>query len=388
MNHILQSHPIVKPDIQRAQGCYLYDSQGKCYIDFEAGVWCTGLGHNHSRVNQTICAQINQVTHLGYRYSCSHTEEAAVAVLESAGIENGKCTFLNSGSEAVEFAVQAARRICRRPLLLTLTDAYLAAYGSAGRQNPQEWYVFDWGACTGCANSEACENCRQFNSIPFDQIGGLVFEPGNSHGLVKLPPVRLIQAIEQQIKAQGGMLVIDEITTGIGRTGRWYGFQHYSVTPDIIAVGKCIGNGYPVSAVLFTAESAAQWQTTGLQYAQSHQNDPLGSAVVREVISIMHDENLAERSRETGSSFLETLQALRRRCPVIKDVRGRGLMIALELKTSKEGISAEEVYYSLLGRGLIVGLNPAANLLRFYPPLTISSCDIQELLNGLETFLT
>ena len=157
MDHILQCHKITKTDFVRGQGCYLYDEQGKRYIDFESGSWSTALGHSHPRINQVMEAQIKKVIHLGTYYPSLLAEDAAMDVLDIVGIDDGKCVFLSSGSEAVEFAVQAVRRITGKPLLLTFTNSYLAAYGSAGRKSTDEWYLLDWSACTN--------DCLKENSI-------------------------------------------------------------------------------------------------------------------------------------------------------------------------------------------------------------------------------
>ena len=121
-----------RPNIVRAQGCYLYDADGRQYVDFEAGDWATALGHGHPRINQVICRQTEQVQHLGPHYVGDLSEKAAEALLDVTGIGDGKCTFLCSGSEAVEFGVQALRHVTEQPLLLTFAESYLGAYGSAG----------------------------------------------------------------------------------------------------------------------------------------------------------------------------------------------------------------------------------------------------------------
>ena len=236
MSHILKCHDIVKTDFIRGENCYLYDSQGTRYIDFKSGIWSTALGHRHPRINQVIKDQSEKIIHLGTRYPSSIAEEAAINVLEIVGIDDGKCTFLSSGSEAVEFAVQSARRITNKQQLCTFTSSYLAAYGSAGRKSVDEWLLFDWHAYEQKGSSSYLEK------IPFDTIGAFVFEPGGSgSGFVKFPPKQLVQEIVQRVKQAGGLLVVNEITTGMGRTGKWFGFQHYGIQPDIVALGKGLG---------------------------------------------------------------------------------------------------------------------------------------------------
>ncbi len=381
MNHILKCHDIVKTDFVRGENCCLYDSQGKRYVDFESGIWCIALGHSHPRIKQVMQAQIEKVVHLGTRYPNVLAEDAAMDILDIVGIDEGKCVFLSSGSEAVEFGVQTARRITGRNLLLTFHNSYLAAYGSAGRKSTDEWQLFDWSVCEHKDPGECLKG------IPFESIGAFVFEPGGSgSGFVRFPPKQLVQDIAQRVKQEGGLLVVNEITTGMGRTGKWFGFQHYDVRPDIVSLGKGLGNGYPVSAVAMKQEIAEKLEDSGFHYAQSHQNDPLGCAVAREVIAILREENWVERGNAVGAYFLEGLKRLEEKCAVVKEARGRGMLLALEFHPH-ESISVAWAYQALLETGFLVGYYPAGNVLRFDPSLTIDKEDVIRLLECLDSIL-
>ena len=374
---------LVKTDMVRAEGCYLSDSAGRQYLDLEAGVWCMALGHGHPRISRVIADQGRRVAHMGFRYTAPVVEAAAEAVIDSVKIPGGKALFLSSGSEAVEFCVQAARRITSRPLLLTLSDAHLAAYGTAGRKDGGEWFCFDWRDCAHCTRLDCRSGCSLFASIPFDRVGAFVFEPGSSSGLVRFPPRVLIQALAGTVRGQGGRVVIDEVTTGLGRTGAWYGFEHYGLQPDLVALGKGLGNGYPVSAVAMTADVAHALANDNFHYAQSHQNDPMGCAVAREVISVIQEGGLVERSRQVGAHFFHGLATFGGRYDEVRQVRGRGLMMAIELAPD----SAGKAYRALLERGFLAGYKPEANLLRFYPPLTLEEEDVDRFLMALEEVL-
>ncbi len=377
MDHILKCHDIAKTDFERAENCYFYDRSGKCYVDFESGIWCTALGHSHPRINQVMCAQIKKVIHLGTRYPNNLSEDAAIALLEIAGIENGKCVFLSSGSEAVEFGSQIARLATKKQRLLTFSTSYLAAYGSAGKKRPDEWEVID----SALWDSPDADECLK--NIPFEQIGAFVFEPGGSgYGFVKFPPKSFVQAIARRVKHEGGLIVANEITTGMGRTGKWFGFQHYEIQPDIVAVGKCLGNGYPVSAVAMTQPIAEKLETDGFRYAQSHQNDPLGCAVAKEVIAILREEHWIERGNLLGGRFLDGLNRIATQHEIVKEARGRGMLLGLEL-FPHERLSAQRMYEMLLESGFLVGYYPAGNMLRFDPALTIEEDDVTRLLECL-----
>lgn len=379
MDHLLKCHEMVKDDFVRADNCDLYDSRDNRYIDFESGIWCTALGHNHPRIVRAMRSQIQKVIHLGTRFPGPLAEEAARDILDITGIGQGKCTFLSSGSEAVEFAVQAARRIRERPLLLALSDSYFAAYGSAGRKAADEWLSVD-------RESGASMSGRS-GQPPYAELAAFVFEPGGSgSAYVRFPPKPLVQELVRRVKEYDGLVICNEVTTGMGRTGKWFGFQHYEIEPDIIALGKGLGNGYPVSAVVMRGEVAHRLEESGLLYAQSHQNDPLGCAVAREVIAVLREKRLIERAAATGACFLEGLKRLQERYAVIEDARGRGLLLALEFKRH-ERVSALWAFRALLEQGFLTGYYPAGNILRFDPALTVPRAYIDNLLDCLDSLL-
>jgi len=373
---------MVKSDMVRARDCAVYDADGRVYTDFEAGVWCANLGHGHPRIVDVLCRQAETLAHVGNRYTNDLAEKASVAVLSALRWDDGRCVFLSSGSEAVEFGVRAARRATGKPLLLSLSGAYLSAYGSAGEQSKSEWHRLDWSGCESCPSADECDpECDRFREIPFERVGGFVFDSGNMHGTVRFPPDGLVRRIAERVRESGGLLVVNEITTGMGRTGKWFGFEHYGLSPDIVALGKGLGNGYPVSCVALVPPAAEHVESPGFRYVQSHQNDPIACAVATEVIAVIREEELVERSRHVGARFLDRLQSLARAAGAVREARGRGLMIVLELNTDRA--SAASAYRALLDRGFLVGMNEEFNLIRFYPPLTIGESAIDGLLDAL-----
>lgn len=168
------------------------------------------------------------------------------------------------------------------------------------------------------------------------------------------------------MKENNGIVMANEITTGTGRTGKWFGYQHYNIVPDIVAIGKGIGNGYPVSIVAVSQNVAEKLEVSGFKYSQSHQNDPLGAFVSSEVISIISDEGLLEKCCQHGAYLKEKILEMKSETSLLKDIRGRGLMIAIELKKNARG-----VYEQLLMQGFIVAKRPNSEVLRVDPALTI-----------------
>jgi acetylornithine/N-succinyldiaminopimelate aminotransferase len=379
MSHILECYEIAKTDFERAENCYLYDSREKRYVDLEAGCWAAVLGHNPARLQRVIREQCGKLIHIGKRYPNETVELAAVDVLEITGLKNGKCVFLSSGSEAVEFAVQAARRVSGRPLCLTFSNSYLAAYGSAGAKSGDAWQILDWGG------KESADPEEILKDVPFDKIGAFIFEPGGSGiGFLHFPPKPLVEAIARRVRESGGLIVANEITTGIGRTGKWFGFEHYGIQPDIVALGKGLGNGYPVSAVAIRPADAEALEHGGFHYAQSHQNDPLGCAIAREVIAIVRGEKWIEKGAELGAYFLEGLREIQENRALVKEARGRGMLLGLELQP-REDMPVSRVYRALLENGYLAGYYAAGNLLRFDPSLTIEREEIKEFLEIMDS---
>ncbi|MGD8738839.1 MAG: aspartate aminotransferase family protein [Desulfobacterales bacterium] len=390
MEHVLwcNRHPLVLPDIVKGDGCYLYDLHGKKYLDLESGIWCLALGHCHPQINDAIRTQADILTHSGYCYANPIMEQASQAVLDILDLPDGKCVFLSSGSEAVEFGVQALQKITDKPLILTLSDSFLGSYGSAGSKRKDEWYLFDWQECMTCNSSEECNpECRYFEQIPFSRIGGFVFEPGSSSGLVRFPPKSFIQNVVKFIRQHDGFIQINEITTGFGRTGKWFGFEHYDIEPDIVSMGKGLGNGYPVSAIAMTPEIIEHLSNKSFYYYQSHQNDPLGCAVATAVIKILQEEKIIEKSNPVAEYLFNGLQQLQKKYSNIQEIRGRGLMFAIEFKDALADDLLSDLYVQCIQRGFILAKRPGLNVFRIDPPLIIQKEDIDHFLETLDQLL-
>lgn len=368
----------------RADGLFVYDENGKAYMDLESGVWCLPLGHGAGAVKSALTDQMNKCFHTGYAYSCSVVEEAADKLLESVSFENGRCVFLSSGSEAVETGAQLMRKVSGRKFM-TMADSFLGSHGSVCEMEPDEWYLFDWSKCLDY--SEDYENCPEFNKIPFEDIGGFIFEPGSSAGLVRFPPEKLITAISKRLKEHGGLIMVNEVTTGIGRTGKLYGHEHYSIKPDIVAIGKGIGNGYPVSATLMTSDVAKLAKDKSFGISQSHQNDPAGAAVAIAVLEELNRADLVKNSEDVGIYFMERINELKSKHACISEIRGRGLMLSITFEGVEDDY-LKGVFNKLVNAGYILVKRPGLKVFRIDPPLIISEEDINGFVKTLDEILS
>jgi acetylornithine aminotransferase len=378
-------HEIVLEDIVKAENCTLHDIRGKPYVDLESGVWCTAIGHGHPRVVQALQDQAARIMHAGYCYSNEMVRSAADEILSALGLAGGRGVFLCSGSEAIEFGVRSLQRVMEKPLLLTMTDSYFGAYGSAHRRAQDEWFRYDWLACNDCPTAaDGSPDCEHWRHIPFERIGGFLFEPGSSSGFVRFPPEALIRALATRIRDNGGFLMVNEVTTGLGRTGTWFGYQHYGLQPDVVALGKGLGNGYPVSFAAFAPGILEPLSRNPLPYAQSHQNDPLGAAVAREVVRVIREERLIERSADSAAILRNGLEEMQKRTGRITALRGRGLMIAVDLG---DDAFARRVQEELVQRGFILARRAGTGTLRIDPALTIEVQDLRDFLVAFESVL-
>ena len=354
-------HKVLIPDIQNSKGEHLFDKSGKKYIDLEGGIWCLALGHNHNNVNDAILNQITKLTHSGFCFNSQIVQQAAELILSKTNFENGKCAFLSSGTEAMEFSRQISKFISPDKISMTLTDSYLGI-SEEFRYRANNWFQFNWSECKSCSSENCNDDCPLIKQIP-EEVSEFIFEPGSSSGNVNFPPEKLITKIVEKVRSNGGLIIVDEVTTGLGRTGKWFGFEHYDVKPDIIALGKCLGNGYPVSCVILCEELSEHLQKNNFRFNQSHFNDPLGAAVAEAVIKTLEDENLINISYEKGKYFLDELKKLVDD-KIIVDVRGRGMMLAIEFCDNE---TAKKISDRLFENGFIICCR--GNIFRLDPPL-------------------
>ncbi len=359
--------------VVRSDGFHQYDSEGKQYTDFDSGVWCVNLGHNHSGINRVLQEQMNISVHHGYKFRNLLSEHLSEKLLGLNNLSGGQSVFLSSGSEVVNLSITLAKHLTGRNRILKTDNSYLSAYGH-GQISDQN---------TGLQTVKM-NDIEALSQIDFREFAAYVFEPGTSFGLIRFPDPDFVELIARKAREAGCFLIADEVTTGLGRTGKWFGYQHYNIQPDMVVCGKALGNGYPVSSLSVSAEIARQFEKSQFRYAQSHQNDPLGCAVALEVIRIFGESGIIRHCHETGCYFREKLEGLKNRFPgKIADVRARGLMLAAELVADIDG---ESISNRLFDDGFVVGFKQ--NVLRFMPPLTITKKETDLLVDALERNLS
>ncbi len=358
--------------IIRSENCYVYDSYNKQYIDFESGDWSSNLGHSNPKINERIKQQVDKLIHDGLRFRNNESEQLSLKLLEKLGLSGGQCAFVNSGSEAVNLGITIAKNLTGRKKVLKMDCSYLSAFGHGQISENNSDLI-----------NITFNDTNAISKLDFNEIAVFVFEPGNSSSLIKYPNSDFIKAVATEIKKYNGLLMANEVTTGFGRTGKWFGFQHYDYQPDIVSVGKALGNGYPISGVAISLKISELFFKTPFRYAQSHQNDALGCAIGLEVINTIEKQDLIKKGFDKGEYFRQKLIDLQTKHSEIVEIRARGLMIAIELKTN---VIADSIYTQLIENGFLVGIKE--NTLRFMPPLIIEKKDIDNLIETIDRIKT
>lgn len=391
---------------------YLWDSEGKKYLDFFGGIVTISVGHSNPRVTSKIKAQIDRLQH----GSTVLPNEAIVALAEKiASITPGeisKTYFTNSGTEANEMAVQLARTHTKNFEIVALRNGYSGrsqlaqsmtgmaswraslpgAFGVVHALNPY-CYRCPLGKTypdCGVACAQDVENVIQ--TATSGSIAGFIAEPIQGLGGFIVPPKEYFKIVFTIIKKHGGDFISDEVQTGWGRTGKkWFGIEQWEVTPDIMTAAKSLGNGVPVGATMTRPEIAESFK--GAQISTFGGN-PVTSVACKAVIDVIEEDKLAENAHEVGNYFQQGLKGLQEKHAVIGDVRGMGCMQAIELvKDRKTKEPAPQETNRLLDEarkaGLLIGKGGLyGNVIRMSPPMNISKADVDEAVKKLDTALS
>jgi len=368
-------------------GAWLWDTDGKRYLDAVAGVAVNGLGHAHPRLVEAIAAQASRLIHVSNLYCVAEQEALADLLCQRSGLD--AAFFCNSGAEANEGAIKLARlhghgRGIAEPAIVVMersfhgrTLATLTATGSVKAQAGFEPLV------------------PGFLRVPYDDleavrdlaakhpnIVAVLVEPIQGEGGIRIPaPLSgYLQGLRDLCDAHGWLLMLDEVQTGIGRTGRWFGFQHTPVVPDVLTLAKGLGSGVPVGALL--ARGAAATTFTPGKHGSTFGGNPLACVAALTTLQVMADDGLLAHAQNLGAWIVETLRDRIGGLPGVLQVRGLGLMIGIELDRP-----CADLVKSALARGLLINVTQDS-IIRLVPPLVLTADDARVLVDGVASLVT
>jgi 2,2-dialkylglycine decarboxylase (pyruvate) len=411
-NHLLVLQPFMDSIVERGEGCFLVDTEGRRILDLAAGQFCSILGHSDSEFAERLARQASTIVHLGDQYVSPQVMLAAERLAAVAPGELTKVVLLSTGSEANECAMRMAKLVTGRTGMLGFTRGYygisLATHNLSsisdhpGRHDfqpaPANQYKLLTPSCRHCPIGRQHEECTldclesslDYVSSQLDNIAAVIVEPVVSAGGMIFPSTQYLQRLRDLTRALGILLIVDEAQTGFGRCGRWFDIENHGIVPDILVVSKTAGNGYPVAAVVVTSDVARELERRSFTHLSSHQNDPLGATAVLAVLDIVERRQLAQHSREMGDYFLGELRLLQQRHGSIVDVRGRGLMIGVEL-ASGDGKDPDLAFKTAMlceQNGVHLTFTYYEPVLRVIPPLIITRPEIDLAVSTLDGALT
>lgn len=394
--------PIV---FQRGRGQYLWDTDDRRYIDLLGMNVCISVGHSHPRVVAAAMEQAQTLTHcttMFYHPTPAHLAEELAATMPKG--HEWVVHLTNSGSEAIDLALTMARTFTGNLDVLALRTAYhgptaaaQSITGISGWRHPgmpgnvafaaepnQYRGVFGPGV-----EPYLDEIDRTIASATSGQVAGMFVESVQGYGgVIEMPPGYMRGAAER-VRAAGGLYVADEVQSGFGRTGdHFWRFQADDVVPDIVVMAKGLGNGFPIGAVVAKKAIAAPMADKFMFH--TYGANPTSAAAARAVLAVMRDEALQENARIVGAALLERLNDLKHRYEAIGDVRGKGLMLAIEMVSDRDAKTPDRdtttaVFEACRDQGLILSKSgPSQSVLRMVPPLCLSLDDVDAVADGLD----
>ena len=370
--------------LDRGDGVYLYDIDGKRYLDFCAGIAVFALGYNNKKYNDALKAQIDKLIHTSNYYYNVPAIEAAGKLKKVSGMD--RVFFTNSGAEAVEGAIKAARKYAYLKDGATDHEIIAMEHSFHGRTmgalsvtgNPKYREAFE----PGIGNIRFAE-MNDFDSVMrqvTDKTCAILFETVQGEGGIYPAREEFLKRVRALCNERDILLILDEIQCGMGRSGFMYAWQKYGVKPDIMTTAKALGCGVPVGAFLMTEKVGTHSLVSG-DHGSTYGGNPLAGAAVNAVFDLYEENHVLENVNRVGAYLEEKLDALAQKYEFIVERRGLGLMQGLVFDRPVGGVITKA-----LDRGLIL-INAGANIIRFVPPLVISRENVDEMVEILESCL-
>ena len=369
MSHLFETYIRMPVALVRGDGAWLFDDRDKRYLDALSGIAVCSLGHAHPRIARALAEQASQLIHTANIVRIPQQEALAKRLAAISGLD--RAFIANSGAEAIECALKLARRHAHdrgieQPAVLVASDSFhgrtLAALSASGNAAIQAGFgpLVDGFVRVPFGDHEAA--AAAFEQHP-NLVAALV-EPIQGEGGVRVAPAGYLSGLRELCNRHNALLMLDEIQSGIGRTGSWFAFQHESgLLPDVVTVAKALGNGVPIGACL-AREKVAALLPPG-SHGTTFGGNPLACRVALEVLAIMEEEHILARAERAGVRLLAGLRQALAGIEGVVEIRGRGLMVGVELSEP-----AGEIQDAAMARGLILNIT-RGNVIRLLPPLII-----------------
>lgn len=380
-NFLMDNYDPLSVEFDKGIGSWLIDMHGERYLDALSGIAVCGLGHSHPSISKVIAEQSANLIHTSNIYRIPLQEKLAEKLVSHSGMDN--VFFCNSGAEANEAAIKLARlhaykQKITNPVILVMhnsfhgrTMATISATGSSTKAYQGFEPLLSGFKHIAFNDIEALKS--SVNTI--ENIVAIMLEPIQGEGGIVIPNKNYLKTIRSICDKNNLLMIVDEVQTGMCRTGKWFAFQHEKILPDIMTIAKALGNGVPIGACLARGKSAKFFQAGS--HGSTFGGNPLASSVALEVINILETKKIDKHAAELGSYFLENFRKSLEGVQGIIDIRGKGLMMAIELEKN-----CPDLVEKALNNKLLINVT-SGNVIRLLPPLIMTKLEADQVVSIL-----
>ena len=378
--HIYNRFPLT---LDHGDGVYLYDTDGKKYLDFAAGIAVMGLGYHNRELEDALKEQIEKLCHTSNLYYHENCGEAAAALNRASGMD--RVFFTNSGTEAIEGALKTARKYAYlkqsgRYEIIAMENAFHGRSMGAVSVTGTKAYREPFEPMLSGVHFAEYNNLESVKALVNDKTCAILLEPLQGEGGIYPATQDFMEGIRKICDEQDILMICDEIQCGMGRTGSMFAWQEYGVRPDILTMAKAIGNGIPVGAFAVTEKVAENSMKPG-DHGSTYGGNPLACMAVKKVLEIYEKNQILKHVQEVAPYLAQRLDALKEKYDCIKERRGKGMIQGIELTVNPSGVVKKA-----LEEGLII-ITAKGNTIRFVPPLIIDKVHVDEMIEKLERAL-
>ncbi len=378
--HTYNRFPVV---FDRGEGVYLYDTEGKKYLDFAAGIAVSGLGYADRELNTALKSQIDRLMHTSNLYYNTTCAKAARELLKASGMD--RVFFTNSGTEANEGALKAARKYAwkkenGRYEFIAMKDSFHGRSMGALSVTEHEAYRAPFEPLIPGVTFAEFNNLESVRSLVTDRTCAIILEPLQGEGGIHMATSEFMSGIRKICDEEGLLMICDEIQCGMARTGSMFAWQSYGTRPDIITMAKAIGSGVPVGAFGMT-EEVAKYSLEPGDHGTTYGGNPFACAAVAKTLEIFEERELCAHVREVGAYLAEQLDRLGEECETLVERRGVGLIQGIKMTKPVAGTIAKA-----LDEGLLI-ISARSDVIRLVPPLVIEKEHVDEMIMKLKKIL-
>jgi predicted acetylornithine/succinylornithine family transaminase len=375
--HTYNRYPLL---LVRGKGTRVWDLEGKEYLDFFAGLAVCNLGHCHPKVVKAIQAQAEKLIHVSNLYYIEPQIQLASLLCKHSFA--GKVFFCNSGAEANEGALKLARKYAKEKIgedryeVITMENSFHGRTLATLTATAQKKYHKGYAPLMPGFKYVPFNDLKAVREAIGPKTCAVLLEPIQGEGGVNIPSEGYLKGLREICDEKGILLILDEVQVGMGRTGKLFAYEHEDMKPDLLTVAKSLAGGVPIGALLIRDEIAKSFEPG--DHASTFGGNPLATAAGVAALSAILEEGMLDHCRRVGEYFLSRLEEIKKKFPFVKEVRGRGLILGMELK-----IEGAEIVKKMMKKGFLINCT-AGNVLRFLPPLIVTEEEVDRMIEALE----